>query len=54
MFTRLMNAVSRSGDGDTDPVGPVTRRATGIVDLPPGSEDELLADALKEKYDGNR
>ena len=54
MFTRLLNAVSRSGDSETDPIGPVTRRATGIVDLPPGSEDQLLTDALKEKYDGRR
>ncbi len=32
-------------------IGPLTRRASGIVRLPPGRDyDELLTDALKEKY----
>ena len=54
MFTRFLNAVSSSGDPDTISIGPVTSRATGILDIPPGTEDQLLADALKEKYDGRR
>lgn len=32
-------------------IGPITRKATGIIKLPPGkSEQELLEDALAEKH----
>jgi hypothetical protein len=54
MFTRLLNAVSRSDDRGTIPIGPVTQRASGIVDLPSGTYDELLTDALEERYDRGR
>ena len=54
MFTRLLNAVSRSDDSETIPIGPVTQRASGIVDLPSGTYDELLTDALEEGYDRGR
>ncbi len=54
MFTRLVNAVSQSADNEQIPIGPVTRRASGIVTLPDGAEHQLLADALEERYDSRR
>ena len=54
MFTRLLNAVSRSGDVEEIPIGPVTLRASGIVGLPRVAEDQLLTDALEEKFGSTR
>ena len=43
-----MKAISHPVDLDTSPV---TRRATGLVELPQDMDDsELLADALASKY----
>jgi hypothetical protein len=50
MFTRLLNAVSQSHDSESIPIGPVTNRASGLVELQQVSDDQLLTDALEEKY----
>lgn len=50
MFERLVRllAVQRR---DTRPLGPITRKASGMIALPKGrSEREVLEDALLEKH----
>lgn len=50
MFARLISAVLRERLRKEQP-GPLTRKATGLVKLPPGRNDqELLADALAERH----
>jgi hypothetical protein len=41
-------------DPDTISIGKITSRATGILDFSPGTERQLLIDALEEKYVGHR
>ena len=54
LFVRLLRAVDQEVDPQ-DSLGPITRRATGIVNLPQGrTERELLEDALEEKYQARR
>ena len=52
MFSRLVLAMSRRGELKPQPeLGPLTRRALGLVKLPPGKRDrEILEEALMEKY----
>ena len=54
MFTRLLTAVSRVAENDRIPIGPVTHSASGIVSLPLATKEELLADALEDKYGKQR
>lgn len=50
MFTRLVRAMAHEPGKDIE-IGPITRRASGLVQLPEGKTDkELLVDALTEKY----
>jgi len=51
MFGRWVRAALREKAGGQPP-GPLTRRACGLVRLPPGKSDrELLEEALAEKYE---
>jgi hypothetical protein len=48
-LVRGLDAMDRSGDGDF--IGPVTRAASGLVELDSNSLDaDLLGDALWERY----
>ena len=51
MFVRLLSAMAGSDVESDVALGPVTRKATGIMNLSGGrSERELLEEALEEKY----
>jgi len=50
MFSRLVQAMAR-GPGKQIEIGPITRRATGLVKLPSDKTDrEILQEALEKKY----
>ena len=50
LFERFIRMLGRTR-ADRPRLGPITRRATGLVRLPRGKSDrELIADALSEKY----
>lgn len=50
MFSRLVETMARPPDHHKE-LGPITRRATGLVNLPSDKTDrELLEEALAEKY----
>ena len=50
MFSRLVQAMAQR-PGQRRELGPITRRATGLVKLPPDKSDrELLEEALMEKH----
>ena len=50
MFTRLLKTVAAPDKPDAQSLGPVTRRTTGIVALPPATSDrELLEEALGDR-----
>ena len=52
LFSNIFRAMSRTSGGQ-EPPAPLTRKATGLIRLPPGAEDErLLEDALAAKYGG--
>jgi hypothetical protein len=54
LFTRLLRALTSQQVADLD-ASPVTRRATGLVELPADTKDsDLLADALASKYEAPR
>lgn len=51
MFSRYVESLARVNAGEADPLGPITRRASGIVRLPKGKSDrELIEDALAAKH----
>jgi len=51
MFSRFIRSVIEAESSGKIPVGPITRKASGIVCLQAGKGDkELLGDALSEKY----
>jgi hypothetical protein len=51
MFERLIRLMSRTR-ASKPTVGPITRKATGLIGIPKGrTERQLLEDALLEKYD---
>lgn len=54
MFSRFLDSVlARSRK--TERIGPLARKATGLVKLPAGKTDrELLEEALVEKHGGRR
>ncbi len=50
MFSHFVESLS-SSDASTDGIGPVTRKLSGVVDLPPDREyAELRDEALAERY----
>ena len=50
LFSRLLRAMTSPRAANLD-FSPVTRRATGLIELPPDAKDsDLLADALSGKY----
>jgi len=54
MFSNMLRAMARTS-GMQEPPAPLTRKATGLIRLPPGAEDErLLEAALAAKYGGRR
>ena len=54
MFSNMLRAMGRTS-GVQEPPAPLTRKATGLIRLPPGAEDErLLEDALAAKYGGRK
>ena len=51
LFARYVENLSRAHDEDLRTVGPLTRRASGLVRLPVGvSDGQLLEDALAAKH----
>lgn len=52
MFSRFVQSLS-APRGQPATIGPLTRKLSGIVKLPPDKDDrELLTDALADKYGG--
>jgi hypothetical protein len=50
MFSQFVEAAATQRPRRTK-TGPMTRKLSGIIQLPPGKDDkELLTDALAEKY----
>ena len=50
MFSRLLMAMTR-GRPSPDALGPITRKATGLIRIPTNKRDRrLLEEALAEKY----
>ncbi len=55
MVSGFLRSVSRPETDASLSLGPITRRASGIVKLPAGQSDkELLGDALGTKYGAAR
>jgi len=55
MFARFLKALAKAGGETTPELGPITRRASGIVRLPQGRSDRrLLEDALSDRYGSRR
>ena len=55
MVSGFLRSVSRPAADPALSLGPITRRASGIVKLPSGRSDkELLGDALATKYGTER
>ena len=51
MFSRFVQSMDADRRLKDDWIGPITRKLSGIVKLPPGKDyKELLSDALAEKY----
>ena len=50
LFSNIIRVIGRTSGGQ-EPPAPLTRKATGLIHLPPGAEDErLLEDALAAEY----
>jgi hypothetical protein len=50
MFTGIIRGMAKRTRSEI-PIGPIARKATGIVKLPKGKSDrEILTEALMEKY----
>jgi hypothetical protein len=50
MFSQFVKSAA-SADGTPHKIGPLTRKMTGVLKLPPGKDyKEFLTDALMEKY----
>ena len=51
LFARFVTALKQAEQSEPFALGPITRRAAGLVHLPPGaSYRHLVEDALAEKY----
>ena len=54
MFSNMLRVMGRTS-GLQGPPAPLTGKATGLIRLPAGAEDEqLLEDALAAKYGGRK
>jgi len=54
MFSNMLKAMGRNS-GFGDPPAPLTGKATGLIRLPAGAEDERLPEeALAAKYGGRK
>jgi hypothetical protein len=54
LFSNIFRAMGRTS-GLQEPSAPLTRKATGLIRLPPGANDQrLLEDALAAKYGGRK
>jgi hypothetical protein len=50
MFSRIIIAMTHDRESK-DPQGPLTRKATGLINISPSAkDDQLLEDALAQKY----
>jgi hypothetical protein len=49
LFARFIRALA-NGKGEAEPLGRLTRRASGVIDLKGRGEQDVLADALRDKY----
>ena len=49
LFGRFIKALA-NGRGKTEPLGKLTRRASGVIDLEGRDHKEVLAGVLKDKY----
>ena len=50
LFSQFVRSLSKPR-GDTGKIGPLTRKLSGAIELPPGKDyKELLAEALADKY----
>ena len=50
LFARLIRALA-NGQDQAEPLGRLTRRATGVIDLPERGHVDVLAESLKDKYE---
>lgn len=51
MFARFLKSLTASAEEEGPSLGPITRKASGIVKLPKGRSDrKLIEDALSAKY----
>lgn len=51
LFSRLVTIMGRTEHAKPPPMGPITRKASGLLRLPSGrTPKEILAVALSEKY----
>lgn len=52
MFGRVIRLMAEAEPGKRPPLGPVTRKATGLISMPKGKTDrQVLEEALAEKYE---
>ncbi len=55
MFSKFLESLSEIRRQEPQNLGPITKRASGIVKMPDGKTDEqLLEDALAQKYGVNK
>ena len=51
LFSRLIESLQTELETSVSDIGPLTKKASGLVSLPAGRTDrDLLADALTEKH----
>jgi len=51
MFSQFVESVAANGDGERATLGPMTRRAIGLVKLPAGKSDrQLIEEALAARH----
>lgn len=51
MFSRFLRSLAMSHTTETNPIGPITREASGMIKLSKGRSDrQLVEDALTAKY----
>ena len=49
LFSRFIKTLA-NGRGEARPLGKLTRRASGVIDLQEQGHEDVLAEALKDKY----
>ena len=51
MFARFLRSIEQIEREEGDPIGPLTRQATGLVNIPRNrSDQELVEDALSARH----